>query len=83
VFADSDFRDGMAAHPNPVLIVATGCGPLRAAFQREHVASVFRDAKVVELGTGVDHLNIFDQGREALLQALRDFLKEYRSSEAP
>ena len=81
VFAESDFRDGMAAHPNPVLIVATGCGPLRASFQRAHVAPVFRSARVVELADGADHLNVFDHAREPLLAALRGFLSAY-SAEA-
>lgn len=83
VFADSDFRDGMAAYPGPVLIVATGCGPLRASFQREHVARVFRDARVVELGDGADHLNVFDHAREPLLEALRGFLSAYDAGEKP
>lgn len=82
-FAESDFRDGMAAHPHPVLIVATSCGPLRASFQREHVASVFRAAQVVELGDGADHLNVFDHAREPLLDALRGFLSAYQTPEAP
>lgn len=83
VFGRSDFRDGMAAHPSPVLIVATGCGPLRASFQRARVAPVFREAKVVELGDGADHLNVFDRAREPLLEALRGFLSAYRAAEEP
>ena len=78
VFADADFRAGMASYPHPVLIVATGCGPLNADFQRQHVAPVFVSARVAELGAGVDHLNIFDRGREQLLGELRGFLNAYQ-----
>jgi proline iminopeptidase len=80
VFAHADFRPAMAAHRGPVLIIASDCGPLDATFQRAEVAPVFEDARVVTLGSGVDHLNLFDRGREPLLEALRGFLGAYRET---
>jgi proline iminopeptidase len=77
-FDSADFRPGMAAQRSPVLIVASGCGPLSASFQRAHVAPVFRSARVAELGAGIDHLNIFDRGLTELLEQLRGFLRAYQ-----
>jgi proline iminopeptidase len=76
-FAGADYRDAMAAHEQPVLIVATQCGRLGAEFQRTVNAPVFRKAKVVEIGHGVNHLNVFDAGRSEVLTALRGFLNAY------
>jgi len=81
VFEGADFRAGMGAYESPVLIVATGCGPQAASFQRRHVAPVFRSARVVELGPGIDHLNVFERGLTPLLAELRGFLRAY--AEAP
>jgi len=77
VFAHADFRPGASAYRGRVRIIATGCGPLAAAFQRIHVAPLFENADLVELGDAVDHLNLFDRGRAPLLAALRGFLSAY------
>ena len=78
VFADADFRAGMAAHESPVLILATGCGSQNAEFQRQYVAPVFQHARVVELSPGIDHLNVFERGLDEVLQELRGFLQAYQ-----
>jgi proline iminopeptidase len=80
-FRDYDFRPAMADFPGPALIVASSCGGLNAAHQREFLAPVFADARVVELPPGADHLNLFDHAREELLSAMREHLVAYRTEE--
>lgn len=77
-FAHADFRPGAAAYRGSVRIIATRCGPLGATLQRAHVAPLFQNVDLVELGEGVDHLNLFDRGRAPLLEALRGFLTATR-----
>jgi len=74
VFARYDYRSALAALDFPVLIVATHCGDGGVDYQRRHVAPVFREARLVSLPEGVDHLNLFQRGQTELLAALRDYL---------
>jgi len=74
VFARYDYRGALAALDFAVLIVATPCGDAGVDYQRRHVAPVFRDARVVALPEGVDHLNLFQRGETELLAAMRDYL---------
>lgn len=74
VFAHYDYRGALAALDFPVLIVASQCGDVGVEYQRRHVAPVFREARIVTLPDGVDHLNLFQRGERELLVALRDYL---------
>ncbi len=73
-FARYDYRAALAALDFPVLIVATHCGPADVDYQRRNVAPAFRDARMVALPQGVDHLNLFQRGETELLDALRGYL---------
>jgi len=80
VFREYDFRPGLAKFEPEVLIVATPCHGLDADYQRAHIAPTFARARVVELSSKIDHLNLFDVGHPELMTALRDYLTAYRES---
>lgn len=78
LLAGRDFQDDVSALGLEALLIATRCGPLNADFQREHLAPLFVDAQVVELGNQADHLNLFQQATDEILSALRGFLRAYQ-----
>jgi len=73
-----DFQDDIRALGLDALLIATRCGPLNADFQREHLAPLFVDAQIVELGHPADHLNLFEQATDEILSALRSYLRAYQ-----
>ncbi len=73
---DYNFAVGLDAFPRKVLIIGSSCSALGYDFQMKYHKDLFQDAEVVEIKNAGHRL--FTEQFDAVLQALYNYLEEYK-----